>query len=619
MVDPLMSSSANDSDRRSAFFPTDRNAQAVLWSSLIVGGALFVLNARLPLSRNALCYAKAALGIIQHRYNAIPIAHDFGWTSGKPILFPWLSAPFVRVLGLNVGMVAASFVGTALFIWVMSLTIQRLITRTGLDPSIAPLALVLSAGNPLVLYQFWSAYPDALVAALVLTAMLLTDTIAAEPQRDTRWHIVGLGAVIDLAIHAKLYGAILGLTCPLYLFMHGRALVTRSTHRAAKLAILAVVFGALALTLLLAKLNMNPILDLAPEEPMAGGYSEYLRGLLNPSSGLLYASLDMMRFALLINFHIALLFLLTRRAWWAWRPAPTMFIAIYMLGLITFGGTSYNMRYFLPAFPFVGLALAAGAMTVPRVLRNGVLTLYGVAAVSLVLNFNVESAQYALRPLMDHVLPAKKGMFGVLDNLRLAKQLQVRQEMEAINAGVPPAHTLYWVSNYYKTATHGVAEHLGMKSGMDVRYTLSADQIPPSGTPVFVAGYTADGPMVTLRRVPAWAAPQRVGYGLFRFDPVQADLIALSGDRATDADPIRLRANVRAGEGIHVTSVDFTEGSTVLGTTSAAPFELVLAHAAAGRHQVSARVTYGAGDVLLSEPIVLYVDSGSSSQSQDGR
>jgi hypothetical protein len=591
----------------------------VLWSAFLVGGAFFFLDAKLPISRNALCYAKAALGIIQHHYNAVPIAHDFGWTSGKPIFFPWFAAPFVRALGVNVGMVAASFVGTVLFIWVMSLSIQRLITRSGLDPSVAPLALVLSVGNPLVLYQFWSAYPDTLVAALVLMAMLLTDTIATEPQHDTRWHIVALGAVIYVAIHAKLYGAILGLTCPIYLFMHGKALLTRSTHRASKLAVFAVVFGGLALTLLLAKLDMNPILDLAPEEPMAGGYSQYVRGLFNPSSGLLYASLDMMRFALLINFHVALLFLLTRDAWQSWRPAPTVFIAIYMLGLITFGGTSYNMRYFLPAFPFVGLALAAGAMTVPRLRRNIVLTLYGVAAVTLVLNFNLAPAQHALRPLMERVLPAKTGMFGVLDNLRLAKQLQIRQEIEAINASVPPGETLYWVSNYYKTATHGVAEHLGMKSSMDVQYKLSPEQIPPSRSAVFVAGYTADGPMVKLRKIPAWATPQPVGYGLFRFDPVQADVIAISGDHPTGADPIRLRANVRTGDGIHVTRVDFTEGSTVLGTSSAAPFELVLAHAATGRHQVSARVTYGAGDVLLSEPIVLDVDSGSLSHSQDGR
>src|SRR4030088_1390869 len=119
-------------------------------------------------------------------------------------------------------MVAVSFEGKGQFIWLMSLTIQRLIARTGLDPSIAPLALVLSAGNPLVLYQFWSAYPDALVAALVLTAMLLTDTIAAAPGHDARWYIVALGAVIYIAIRAKLYGAILGLTCRIYLLLRSK-------------------------------------------------------------------------------------------------------------------------------------------------------------------------------------------------------------------------------------------------------------------------------------------------------------------------------------------------------------------------------------------------------------
>ncbi|HEY6369433.1 MAG TPA: hypothetical protein VIX37_02550, partial [Candidatus Sulfotelmatobacter sp.] len=70
---------------RTSFFSTDRNARTVLWSSIIVGGAFFLLNAKLPITRNALCYAKAALGIIQHHYNPVPIAHDLGWTSGKAI------------------------------------------------------------------------------------------------------------------------------------------------------------------------------------------------------------------------------------------------------------------------------------------------------------------------------------------------------------------------------------------------------------------------------------------------------------------------------------------------------------------------------------------------------
>src|SRR6266581_2080077 len=250
---------------------SDRRLWVSFWISLAAGTFFTLVNLGWPIARNALCYAKAALGIIAHDFNLFAIGHDRAWTSGKPIFFSAFAAPFVWLFDANAGTIIASAIGTAFFLWMVALALPRLNRLSGLDPTLMPLEFVLVAFNPLVFYQFWSAYPDSLFAALVMLAFILTDVIASEPERDTRWHIFGLGVTIYLAIHTKLYGAVLLLTCPLYLLISGRQLVTRSRHRSAKVGILAAVFAALAIVMVTAKLGINPLLDLA-EGGVFGGY-----------------------------------------------------------------------------------------------------------------------------------------------------------------------------------------------------------------------------------------------------------------------------------------------------------------------------------------------------------
>ena len=160
------------------------------------------------------------------------------------------------------------------------------------------------------MYQFWSAYPDSLFAGLVLLAFNLTDHIAVNPQRDTRWQILGLGVTIYVAIHTKLFGAILMLACPLYLLMHARELITRSSQLRAKLAILCVVFVALTADLGAAALHMNPLLDFAD----GAGFGGYKSGLVDGASRDIEGSLAMLGFAVLLVFQVTLPFLATPAA-----------------------------------------------------------------------------------------------------------------------------------------------------------------------------------------------------------------------------------------------------------------------------------------------------------------
>jgi hypothetical protein len=583
----------------------DRQLRITFWIFIAAGILCTLVNSGWPIARNAIFYAKAALGVIHYHFDLFALGHDRTWTSGKPILFSILAAPLVWLFGADTGIIIASAAATAFFLWMVTLALPRLNRRCGLSPHLMPLAFILVAFNPLVLYQFWSGYTDSLFAGLVVLAFILTDIVANEPERDSRWHILGLGATIYLAIHTKLYGAVLGFICPVYLLMHARQLVTRSSHRGSKLVILAAVFAALAMVLITAKLGINPLLDLNN----GAGYDDFVGGLVDSRSRTVIGSLLIVAFTALLNFNAALLFLATRAAWGAFAPAPTVYVALYLLGLLTFPGTTFNMRFFLPAFPLLALALAAGAQSVGPMARRAILGAYGTIALVLVLSFNFAPLEQALEPVVSRVFTRNWYLSQWLDNLRLPVQISVKRQIDAINAQVPQGGAIYWSSDYYDTATHGMAEYLGVKKNLDIRYVLYSPQIPASPEPVLMTEFTADKPPDAIRQPPDWATVQALGDGIFRLDPISAKLVSVPGDYIAPASAIRLQANVTFAPPLKVTSVEFLEQDTSLGTDREPPFELDLPQPGLGRHQLVARVRYGDRGTLMSvsDPIVVYV------------
>ena len=588
--------------------PVNRKLWLTLVAFVAVGILFTVLNLHLPIARNALCYAKAALKISEQHFNVFAVVHDRVWSSGKPIFFALLAAPFVQLFGAGVATLIASSAGTVFFLWMAAFTLARLNRRSGLDPAITPFQLALVALNPLVLYQFWSAYPDSLFAGLVLLAFNITDGIAVSPERDTRWQILALGVTIDVAIHTKLYGAVLMLACPFYLLMHGRKLIACSSHRSSKLAILCVVFAALTADLGTAALGRNPLLDFAD----GAGFGGYKSGLVDAASRDIRGALSMLGFAALLVFQVTLPFLATHAARRAWRLAPAAFAAIYLLGLLTFPATYYNMRYFLPAFPFLAVPVAAGVASLALVPRRTVLAAFGALAALLVLVFNVAAVEERLQPVLSAVA-APGGRLGVwlddwLDNLRLPSQIELMKQIHAVNTGVPRGSVLYWASDYNKTASHGLAEHLGVKAGLDIRYLLHPVAVKPSTDPVFLTEFTSYPPRERLSQTPGWATAQSLGPGLFRLDPISVELVSVSGDYVAAPSPIELQAHVTTlGTGLKVNSVKFLEAGKLLGEAREQPYTVNWDNPPPGRHQVEARVSYGKGDVLTPEPIVVYV------------
>jgi len=567
------------------------------------GLILLLLNDNLPIVRNSFVYAKAGMNIIAHGFNPLPVIGDVHLSNGKPIAFSLLSAPLVAIFGVNTGVKLASFLGTAFLLGVVCLAFGRLNRRLGIDSVWIPLELLLLSLNPLVFYQFWSAYPDSLFAGEVLLAFVLVDLIVAEPERDTRALIVLLGLVIYSAILTKLYGAILGLACPVYILLHARSFRERATHLRSKIALLCLVFAVLAAALVVAKLGRNPTLNFYAEAREGAGYTAYMNGLLKPSWETVAGSLALFVLALGLNFHLSLAFL-AKGGRAAWPLAPTAFAAIYVLGLLPFSGTSYNMRFLLPVFPFVVAAIVLGILrSGMRLKRWGLLAFVAVAFV-LTLNYNLEPLYRLLKPANEKVLGSFLNEDRRLDNLRLGQHRNMATRIQWINEVVEPNGVLYWSSRYYGAATHGVAERLGVRSDVEVRYVFAPFEIPPGDRTVYLTRYRTPGSIGPLED---HFTAELLGGGITRLSPVRIELASPEGDHFDVGEPIVWEARASVPTETPVTGVDLLVDQELAVADANPPYEWTWRDVPPGRHVASARLHFDGGRTAVSTPVVVFV------------
>ncbi len=577
---------------------------ALLMAAIVTVGLLFLVsNLDLPIVRNGFAYAKSAQNIIDHGFNPLPVAGDPALSHRKPIGFSLFSVPFVALWGPNTGAKVASFLGTAFFLFVAHLFFVRLNRRAGIDPRFVPLELALLFFNPLVFYQFWSAYSDSLFAGLVLLAFVLADVIVTEPERDTRSHILLLGLVIYAAILARFYGLILGIAVPLYLLLHLRSFLKRSARLRSKLTLLVLVFGVLGVAAVLALLGRNPTLSFG-----GGGMAGYLAQLTNPSADRLVASILLVAVALLLNFHFSLLFLgigrRKRESGRAWPLAPTCFAAIYVVGLLQLSGTSYNMRFFLPVFPFLVVAIVSGMLSTAQRARRAVLGAYFGTAIFLTLNYNVEPVHTRLRALNEDVIDPVLDRARRLDNLRLDQHVALSRRIEQINEIVESDGVLYWTSRYYGAATHGVIHDLGVRDDIVLRYAGAATEIPPSSSALYVAGYRTP---LRFFGVEDHYVVSALAPGLFRLVPMRFQLASLAKDYFDPGETVSLAVEVAGPASAQVARVEFVMDSLVVGVDAARPFEHDLQETREGRHEVWARGYDDRGNVVESGAVAFFV------------
>lgn len=457
-----------------------------------IGLGFLLLNADLPIVRNSFLYAKSARLIIDNDFNPLPIIADRWSSFGKPIAFPYLLAVVDRVFGDNVGPKVGSFLGGVLFLFAARAFFCRVNPRIGIHREYVPLQLALLFASPLVFYQFWSAHPDILFGAEVLAAFVLLDIIVHDRDRDTRPHILALGVLLYATILTKLFGVILLVMAPVYLAANARQFFAPSAFRKAKLLLMLVVFSGLGGALVLAALGHNPIHRFMPgSDNSDGGFGGYLAGLKDPAGPIL-DSFSGLGCTLLLCLGAALLFLFRASGCRRRIFGLASFFGVYVLALLPFPSTDSNMRYFIPALPFVVVLLVYGFQeTRSRLLKNGLLAAHFAGAVFLTLDYNVPAVHELSRPFNETwIAPLDAGRYQ-LDNLRLPQHLETAQQIREINEVVEPDGFLVWVSVYYMRATHGFAKALGVRDDITVEYVIGLKQIPrATRQPIYITLYS---------------------------------------------------------------------------------------------------------------------------------
>ncbi len=168
----------------------------VLFAFVVLGVAYTWLHRDYPIIRNSLLYAGIAEAVIDE---GILSPHVLAQAHKKPLGFAILAAPLVAWLGPDAGLKAGSALATALWAMVTLLFLRRRAAReAALNPIALPLALIISLFSALVIYQFPSAFPDTLFAALFLVTAVFLDLALSKHVRW--WHGITLAAALLLSV-----------------------------------------------------------------------------------------------------------------------------------------------------------------------------------------------------------------------------------------------------------------------------------------------------------------------------------------------------------------------------------------------------------------------------------
>lgn len=424
-----------------------RNPWFIVFVFVGVGLLSLVLHHDMPIVRNSLLYAKIVYALSDNGSDFLVSEHAFN----KALGFPVLSFPLVSIFGGNIGLKIASFIWTAL--WAVSLIFfYRRLERGFLwDDQSRPmmsLLLVVSLINPLVFYQFLSAYPDTLNAFTFLWSLYFLDRMMS---KDSRWFDGLFFCIITLfALWAKHHGFILFLV--LFIFGICRYRIFKWQWENSRINIL-IMFGAFLATLIvicLAQSGHITLFNLSNNKAnFSNGFHELhrviARNLLGSLKDYLWLS---------FTFITPLLFRWKRffryKEWY-------LTVLVFVATILIYHGARHNMRYFLPIAPLLVWIICNNFFVVNKQIRTVLLTVFLGCNLLFTLYYNSPDFKERTRFALG---------FQQYDNLRLVHdQYNEQKNIAAINKHLSEKrNTLFFVSNYYEDGMWHVWEREGLYS-----------------------------------------------------------------------------------------------------------------------------------------------------------
>jgi hypothetical protein len=431
----------------------------------LLGAVFTARNARLPILRNSLVYARMVESLQLQHLALWQVCSDPSQAHAQGCGFSVLALPFARLAGLNVGLNLASWVATALFIAAMIAFFRRFNGSFDLREEDVPLELVVACFNPLILTQFWSAHADSAFAALFLMSFVLLDRLLKDEVLNETGAVIAYTLTVMLAVFTRPAGLIL---CPLhllYVFWHRQQLLARARHRPRRFLLLVASVAVLAAWVGLGKLGHNPLLNLNKGEyqvPVA--YLSSVNGLI---------ALVALTFGVLLVVTLPKLRVTQENA-----PLLLM-LAGYVHVVMVFHASIDNLRYFVPVVPFMVLFIVRAIRAVDRKWLVAVsLAAYAVTNGATILSFN----DVAANRLFNRLAPRRInwGEFGHFDNLRLGTQVRMKEALDRLNAELPAGASLYYVTAYYDGVADGIYQHAGLlRPDIRIQYAKSLEELGP--------------------------------------------------------------------------------------------------------------------------------------------
>lgn len=412
---------------------------------VILGAILLGSFYDYPIVRNSLIYAAIIQGISESSlWQAVEFAQN------KPLGFAILSWPISDFFGENLGLKISSWLWTACFglmaiFFMQYLASQVYSTNKQQIKQQLFTAIFICLFNPLILYQFISAYPDTLFATLFLAAILSFERVLA---KDGHW-LFGLLAstLVFLSIWIKHHGFIL---IPLFIVMaiYQYASLREQWQMQSK----RIKFSIICFLILFALLNDAQQGELTLFN-MSQNHNNFLGG--ENRFSIIAANLENLLIFSLLCFSslLPILFYFPAYKHQAYFVIPLLLV--FILPILYYKGAQYNIRYFIAIIPILAWIIAGQIQQWPHKLRY-----IGLSLFILCNTFSITYYHHlTFNQWVQKIISLPK-----IDNLRLISEQYVEKQNLTLIKRYAETHnkTLLYFSDYYKQGTYGVWQKAGL-------------------------------------------------------------------------------------------------------------------------------------------------------------
>jgi len=430
---------------------------------ILLGSLQLFLFYDMPIVRNSLVFAQIINAFIDFGKNSPVVKHAYS----KALGFVYLSFPFVKLWGANIGLKVSSFLWTSLYVLFIIPFLHRLKSRQELmSPSLAQttLAVIVTLFNPLLLYQFISAYPDTLFALSFLCTLYFLNQVFSE---DIKWFDGPCFVTAALfSIWVKYHGYIILPIFLIFLFTRVDVIGFQLRSKRRELLLWIISSGLLLVLIGLILCDKLPIFHI--EEFRVERNFDYSQWIYKWHA--FPRSLVLFKDYLLLSFGILSPLLL----WWQrFKEFKEWYLTIILFVFFTISfssrGAIYNMRYFIPILPLLAWIIANNVRKTSNKFQIIIILIFLSINSAMMMYYN----SISLNSFFNKHLPFKMKQY---DNLRLTnEQKNTAHSISLINSLVNDrCNTLFFISRYYSKAAWHIWEREGLFSDdLKIVYGLS--------------------------------------------------------------------------------------------------------------------------------------------------